>query len=318
MTLKSDIENIHQRQLEVSEGIKRNFALMQNILYKEYKWDSFSYLVQYNPERIRSSDAKTDKESISKRPCFLCKDNRPTEQLAYDYLGRYEFLVNPYPIFPFHMTIVSRKHERQLIEGHINHMLSIAKQLDGYFLLYNGERCGASAPDHFHFQLAEAKYLPILKEAQNLGNFSPLCSGSSYSIAISNYKAYKRSVILIKGKKIADVENSFSTAYKALMNLKKDDDNEPMFNLVSSLVDGQIYLFIILRAKHKPSHYFLSDDKKIITSPGTVDLAGVFIAPRLEDYKRLTKKTLINIIKEVSLQEVDFAKAVRAICKETR
>lgn len=316
MGLKSDIENIHRRQLEVSESVKRNFAIMQNILCKEYRWNSFSYSVQCNPERIRSSDAKTDKVSISKRPCFLCKTNRPTDQLTYNYLGKYEFLVNPYPIFPFHMTIVSAKHEYQLIEGHIADMLSITEQLDGYFLLYNGEKCGASAPDHFHFQLAEARYLSMLEETKDPRNFTPLYSNPHYTLEVSNYNNYKRCILLIKGKSATDVVNSFETIYKTLFRFKREDENEPMFNLVSSVVDGELYLFIILREKHKPSHYFLPDDKKIITSPGTVDLAGVFIAPRPEDYERLTKKTLEDIIKEVSLSEEKFVEAAKAIRHE--
>lgn len=120
--------------------------------------------VQYNPARIVSTAAKIDKAALKKRPCFLCDTNRPSCQTSMPVLGKFQLLVNPYPILPLHLTIPTRRHTAQRL-SHFSKMLdTITWNLPGMFVFYNGARCGASAPDHAHLQAGQRGLVPIERD----------------------------------------------------------------------------------------------------------------------------------------------------------
>lgn len=140
---------------------RTNYERLKNVVYRTIDFDGFQIRVQHNPDRIQSAVAKIDEQSIKARACFLCKENMPPEQLSFDYNQNLDIRVNPYPIFNRHYTVPAKHHSPQLIEGHFNEMLTIAQTYPEYTIFYNGPRSGASAPDHFHFQLAPRHLMPL-------------------------------------------------------------------------------------------------------------------------------------------------------------
>lgn len=120
-----------------------NYKRLSEALLREISVDGATVKLQCNPARSVSTDAKVDKESIAARKCFLCRANRPPEQMAIPAVdGRYELLVNPYPIFTPHFVIASVNHEPQCIEGHLPDMIRLADEMPGFTVLYNGPACG--------------------------------------------------------------------------------------------------------------------------------------------------------------------------------
>lgn len=138
----------------------RNFDALDGVEVRSIAMPGMDIKVQFNPARIVSSGAKVDARSLAERPCFLCGKNRPAEQRGIDWRG-YTVLVNPFPIFPRHLTIPAVGHTPQRIQGRVADMLALAAELPGYTVFYNGPRCGASAPDHMHFQAGNSDFLPI-------------------------------------------------------------------------------------------------------------------------------------------------------------
>ncbi len=134
---------------------KANYDALDSVELKSFVLEKGTTYVQFNPERYRSTAAKIDAKSIAERPCFLCEQNRPAEQHRFSLNENFELLVNPFPIFRHHYTIPSYAHQPQRIQGNVQSMLELAKQLKPLVVFYNGPFCGASAPDHFHFQAFE-------------------------------------------------------------------------------------------------------------------------------------------------------------------
>ena len=140
---------------------RNNYERLRNVIYRTIDFDEFQIRIQYNPDRIQSAVAKIDEQSIKARACFLCKENIPPEQASFDYNPTLDIRVNPYPIFDRHYTVPAKQHIPQLIKGHFQDMLAIAQTYPEYTIFYNGPRSGASAPDHFHFQLAARHIMPL-------------------------------------------------------------------------------------------------------------------------------------------------------------
>ena len=151
-TLNENVHHLLDRQLAAWETARRSYDALAGVRVKELDVRGVPYKVQFNPARIVSSGAKVDARSIKERRCFLCAANRPAEQEGIPFLGHYELLVNPFPIFPRHLTVPETGHVPQLIAHRFADMLELARELTDFTIFYNGPRCGASAPDHAHFQ----------------------------------------------------------------------------------------------------------------------------------------------------------------------
>jgi glycosyltransferase involved in cell wall biosynthesis len=259
---------------------------------------SYNVCLQFNPQRAISSGAAVDAESIKSRPCFLCKDNLPGEQKGILYRNQYLILCNPAPIFKNHFTIVTLEHKPQEITKSINWLLRLSADMSPTFaVFYNGPACGASAPDHLHFQaipvdalafLSELKELPVLKEIS--------------SVRYSTGKNYDRSVIILESKNANELTKQFLRLLKITQKILATND-EPLVNVICTGTGDCWRLFIFLRQKHRPDAYFAEGENAIFISPGAIDMAGVIITPRLNDYNRLTCNTIRDIYQEVSLPE---------------
>jgi hypothetical protein len=268
--------------------------------------DGYKVYLQYNPARAQNSGAAVDEESIRKRPCFLCQDNLPQEQKGILYKDQYLILCNPAPIFENHFTVVSLKHEHQDIASSIDWLLSVSADLPGYAVFYNGPTCGASAPDHLHFQAVPAKALPVLSDVQGLLPFE-----NKLSIKYGRLEGYNRSVVLLESKNANQLKLQFLCLLKTAQKIMKTD-GEPMVNVISDYSRWGWRLTVFLRRKHRPDAYFAKGDKRIFVSPGSVDMAGVVITPLLENYRSLEYNAIAEIYREVSLPE----SMMHAILKE--
>ena len=254
--------------------------------------------VQFNPARAVSSGAAIDKESIKSRPCFLCTDNLPPGQRGILYRDDYLILCNPAPIFDRHFTIVTLQHQPQEIASSLSRLLQLTADLSpDYAVFYNGPACGASAPDHLHFQASPIDGLPFLKTLKKSPQLKEISSVRFYQS-----KKIDRSVIILEAENSRVISEQFlrllETTHKMLST-----NGEPMINLFCTYAHASWRLTVFLRRKHRPEAYYAAGDRRFFVSPGAVDMAGVIITPLETDFNRLDCKNISDIYREVSLPE---------------
>ena len=277
-----------------------NYQQLDAVRVRTVSFPGYSISVQFNPGRITSSAAKVDAKSIETRPCFLCEKNRPAEQRGIKVEGDYIILINPFPIFRRHLTIVSGSHTPQRIAGNFGTMLSLARSLPEYVIFYNGPQCGASAPDHLHFQAGNRGFLPIEKDVTN----SNLCRKEAQTgeTELLLWNGYGRGIMTLRGSDSGALESAF-TRFLERFGLAQADRPEPMVNILASHDKGLWTVHVIPRRVHRPSCYFAEGDARILLSPASVDLGGVFITPRGEDFTKITADDIMTILDEVCLGE---------------
>lgn len=304
--MKEKVEQLIGKQLAEWEFARSNYDALSGVQTKELHVGGIVYKVQFNPARITSSGAKTDAQSIRARKCFLCAANRPTEQESIAYNNRYEILLNPYPIFPKHLTIPDRNHTEQRIEGRIKEMLALAQMLPDYTLFYNGPRCGASAPDHMHFQAGSRGFMPIETDWKERKGEKVVQQGGA---TLWRMDDAPRNALVIESACIDDAEGLFNAVCQNLPTPAAGE--EPMMNLLAMYEEERWILFLLLRRKHRPSCYTAEGDERLLCSPASVDLGGVLILPIAEDFEKITDEMAENIVSEVCLS----AEEVAQICK---
>lgn len=197
--------------------VAKNFADLARVEVRTFAFDGFSVRVQCNPARVVSSAAKVDAAAIAARPCFLCAHNRPSEQMAVA-CGDWEVLVNPFPIFPQHFTLAHKQHQPQEIVAHIADFLDFARRLPDFVVFYNGPRCGASAPDHLHFQAGTKAFLPLIGDYFRLKAAHARLvdtTGSAHTFALDGYL---RTVFCIEGKRDDALQVAFLKLYNTLLS----------------------------------------------------------------------------------------------------
>lgn len=286
---------------------------LETVEVKEFQFDGFSLKVQFNPGRIISTSAKVDPKSIKERKCFLCPQNLPPEQKGILYKDHYIVLCNPFPIFPEHFTIPGKEHKPQAIQGAFASMLEFSRDISKYYtVFYNGPKCGASAPDHFHFQAGDKNFMTIDHDYPQLKQKYSDTIYSNDNLKVIAIDDTLRKMIAFESAEIdvlADALEKFYVKYKALANTEE----EPMMNVLSLYENGAWRVIILLRQKHRPSHYFNEGDGQIMLSPASVDLGGVCITPLEKDFNKITKDILSEIFKEVFVTESRFEEIKKAI-----
>ncbi len=283
------------------------YESLDSVLVKSFEFDGFNLKVQFNPGRIISSSAKVDAKSIEGRECFLCYENLPPEQKGILYGQDFLILCNPFPIFPEHFTLPGINHFPQRIKDSFIKLLSFSKDLSGYYTaFYNGPKCGASAPDHLHFQAGNKFFMPIEEEYFNLktGYGEIILEGDELrAYGVDDGLRRFISIEGINEKQISKVFNKFYIIYETLMR----SNDEPMLNIISSFEKEKGWRVIIfLRQKHRSSHYFAEGDRNILLSPAAVDLGGVCITPLEKDFNKITKDNLIEIFHEITIGKEYF------------
>ena len=276
-----------EQQLAVWPAAKQAFDNLEQVQTRVLS--SSGLALQHNPARIISTTAKVAPAQTTVRPCFLCRENRPVEQLSFDAGDGFELLLNPYPILREHFCVVSSAHRPQKFQDCYEKMLKIAGQLEpGYMIFYNGPRSGASAPDHLHMQIGRSEGIPLLDK---LRENEPPAKDEPITIQPFGFP-----VIVIKGSDPARLWDYISgmTVY--------DGDYEPRMNVLSFNRDGQVITAIIPRSKHRPDCYY-AQEGRILVSPGGIDMFGMIITPRKEDFESLTERQVLDIYRQVTPQQ---------------
>ena len=289
----SSISRFFNRQMEKWADARHRFRDLKHV---ETHQLSDQLKVQWNPARIVSTGAKIDKKTLGDRPCFLCDKNRPKEQISKQIDERFLLLVNPFPILPVHFTIPARKHQPQSIYknyGEMHRFLSLHSEL---MVFYNGPKCGASAPDHLHFQAGTSGILPLQANWQRLSrNLTDIISlNDDEKIALIHDFVVPALVIISKSED--SDEALFQRLYKSMP--VRGDETEPMMNIIAWRKGDEYISVVIPREKHRPEAYFAEGDAQMMVSPGALDMSGLIITPREEDFRKLTEESATAILQE--------------------
>ena len=294
----SPLQRFFNRQLEKWEAARQRYHDLRASKTRELVVGSSSIQVQWNPARMVSTGAKMDKKTIAERPCFLCEQNRPKEQIKKDIDGQYELLVNPFPILPQHFTIPSLKHQPQRILNSYGEIHKLLEEYPEMMVFYNGPQCGASAPDHAHFQAGTCGVLPLQMSWKRLSsNLTKIVSINDHE-DISLIEDYHCTALLIRSRSQYGDEQLFRRLYDAMPEM----DPEPMMNIVAWRRDEDFLSVVFPRTKHRPDCYYAEGDEQYIISPGALDMAGLIITPRQEDFERLTPEKALGILDEITLK----------------
>lgn len=300
MDVTNDVARLFDRQLQEWKLAADNYAALSSVKVREYEVGDARIKLQFNPARIISSAAKVDAKSIKARRCFLCGDNRPAEQDGLPWGGEYMILVNPYPIFPRHLTVPNINHVPQRISGRMPDMMRLAEYLDGFVVFYNGPHCGASAPDHFHFQAGNKGFMTFDSDLECHGKKELVKTADGAEMYL--VEGLARRAFVINAVSVESGADMFECLYRALP--MKEGDEEPMLNILCWYTDGEWRIAVFPRVKHRPDCYFADGEANILITPASVDMGGVFIAPLEKDFEKVTADDIKNIFDEVCISEV--------------
>ena len=294
----SSISRFFNRQLEVWADARHRFRDLKHV---ETRQLSDQLKLQWNPARIVSTGAKIDKKTLGERPCFLCDKNRPKEQMSKQIDEKFHLLVNPFPILPVHFTIPARKHQPQLIYKNYGEMHRFISLHSDLMVFYNGPKCGASAPDHLHFQAGTNGILPLQTNWQRLSrNLTDVISLNDEE-KISVVRDFIVPAFVIISKSAESDEALFRRLYKAMP--QRGDETEPMMNIISWRKGEEFISVVIPREKHRPEAYFAEGDAQFVVSPGALDMSGLIITPREEDFRKLTEEKALSLLQECGVSE---------------
>jgi ATP adenylyltransferase/5',5'''-P-1,P-4-tetraphosphate phosphorylase II len=297
------------QQKSAWEQLAAGYRSLNTVEGKTFGFDGFDIKVQFNPGRITSSSARVDPKSIKERPCFLCAENLPADQRGIRYRDDYIILCNPFPIFPEHFTIPHVRHLPQRITGEVfSTMLEISRDLGKYYtVFYNGPRCGASAPDHLHFQAGTRGFMILENEISSLKEKYGQEILKRDNITITALDDTLRRYITVESTGKDLITNAFYRFYEAYASLTADDE-EPMMNILSlyNPDDTDWRVIIFPREKHRPSFYFAEGDENILLSPAAVDFGGVLITPLEKDFRKITRGVIVRMFEEVSFGKEKF------------
>lgn len=294
----SSISRFFNRQLEVWTDARHRFRDLKHVETRQF---SDQLKLQWNPARIVSTGAKIDKKTLGERPCFLCDKNRPKEQMSKQIDEKFHLLVNPFPILPVHFTIPARKHQPQLIYKNYGEMHRFISLHSDLMVFYNGPKCGASAPDHLHFQAGTNGILPLQTNWQRLSrNLTDIISLNDEE-KISVVRDFIVPAFVIISKSAESDEALFRRLYKAMP--QRGDETEPMMDIISWRKGEEFISVVIPREKHRPEAYFAEGDAQFVVSPGALDMSGLIITPREEDFRKLTEEKALSLLQECGVSE---------------
>ncbi|MDR1258053.1 MAG: DUF4922 domain-containing protein [Tannerellaceae bacterium] len=306
-----DARRLLVRQRISWSAAKSGYEALEKVAVKVLLVGDFTVKVQYNPARIVSSGAKTDAQSVRDRRCFLCPPNLAPEQEALPMGEDYLLLCNPFPIFAEHFTIASRHHVEQRIYARFADLLKASRQLSDFTLFYNGPQCGASAPDHLHFQAVTGSYMPIDNEI-------PLFKGEPFIEnvhgKISLLTGYMRNGFIIESATEEGCCFLFTHIYNVLPI--PEGDAEPRMNLFCRYTQaGGWIVALISRTAHRPRQYCTQGSGHILTAPGAADIGGVFITALEEDFEKITPALLCDIYSQIAFSDSDIRLLAERACE---
>lgn len=297
---KHNIRAFFTHQLDTWDEIRQRYEALKHVGLKQLGHRQ----LQYNPARMVSTGAQIDRQTIAQRACFLCEKNRPKEQLTIDLRNDFELMVNPFPVLPMHFTIVRKTHVPQTILENYTEIHRLLELFPELFVFYNGPMSGASAPDHMHFQAGIGQELPLKTVLRKLEKEQQVLikQGNGSSLSMFNSVSFK--AFVIKSKAQETEMTLFKQLYAAMP--VREGEKEPRMNIVAWRDGSEDVIVVLPRDNHRPACYFEEGDRRMVISPGALDMAGLIITPREEDFNRMSEDKLISILKEVSIKEKDM------------
>ena len=292
----SSISRFFNRQLEMWEDARHRFRDLKHV---EVHQLSDQLKVQFNPARIVSTGAKIDKHTLGERPCFLCERNRPKEQMTKQIDDHFQLLVNPFPILPVHFTIPATKHQPQSIYRHYGEMHRLLSLHSELMVFYNGPKCGASAPDHLHFQAGTSGVLPLQTNWQRLSRSLTDVISLNDDEKISVLRDFLVPAFVIISKSEDSDEELFHRLYRSMP--MRGDESEPMMNIIAWRKGDEFISVVIPREKHRPDAYFAEGEAQMMVSPGALDMAGLIITPREEDFNKINLDKATALLRECGI-----------------
>jgi len=308
--INPEIDKFIKDQLSVWHLASENYRDLKKVQTKSLTAGGMNVVLQYNPNRKISSEARLDQKSISERPCFLCPENRPKEQTHTGFNGRkgrkYRVTLNPYPIFPSHLVISSRSHTPQSIWHRYQDAIDFVKANPDTVCFYNGPKSGASAPDHMHFQACPSGLMPLQVKADSLLVAPAQSQELTYLTSIKeaelyHFNGFANGVFFLK----ALTPKSLAKLFYRLLDCApvKEGESEPRFNMLVWKCGREIRSAVVFREKHRSSHYLSGGEDCLHMSPGCADMSGVFVAPEASDFEKMDDRLLAELIKEVCISE---------------
>ncbi len=307
---QNELTRFINRQLELWDDARQHFRDLQRVETRELAVGNMSLSLQFNPARIVSTGASIDAKTLAERPCFLCDENRPEVQLSKDIDAKYHLLVNPFPILPVHFTIPSRVHQPQAIRESYGEMHRLLEKYPQLMVFYNGPKCGASAPDHLHFQAGTSGLLPLQMQWQRLSRDLVPVQMLNDNEGILLLTDYPAPALVIRSRSQENDERLFRHIYNAL---PANGDEEPMMNIVSWRTADDFFSVVFLRKKHRPDCYYATDSSQLLVSPGALDMAGLLIMPRRADFDTIDADRAVDILREVSLTDEETKAVVERL-----
>jgi hypothetical protein len=268
----AEVNRLFEEQLASWPALARGTQALQHARTKQVEVNGYAVFVRHLPHRIASTTAAVDRESLARRPCFLCGDNLPPEEKGLPFNDELTIYANPFPILARHLTIVHRDHRPQHIVGQLDNMVALAEALPDHLVIYNGPQCGASAPDHLHFQACAIGGVPIQDDVRRAEN-GVIPDYARRALVFHNMDELKRAIA--------------------------DGEPEPMLNLAMFRAAGMLSAVLFPRRKHRPSVFYSGE---FTVSPATIDLCGVVVTPVHSDFERITGEDIRRIYEEVTLE----------------
>lgn len=297
---KHNIKAFFTHQLDTWDEIRQRYEALKYVGLKQLGHRQ----LQYNPARMVSTGAQIDRQTIAQRACFLCEKNRPEEQLTIDLGDDFELMVNPFPVLPMHFTIVRKTHVPQTILENYTEIHRLLELFPELFVFYNGPMSGASAPDHMHFQAGIGQELPLMTVLRKLEKEQQVLIKQGNGSSLSMFNTVSFNAFVIKSKAQETEMALFKQLYAAMP--VREGEKEPRMNIVAWRDGSEDVIVVLPRDNHRPACYFEEGDRRMVISPGALDMAGLIITPREEDFNRMSEDKLISILKEVSIKEKDM------------
>jgi hypothetical protein len=283
-----EVEDLFKRQLRQWPQLAKGVEGLAQAKTRPVRIDWYDIYIRHIPHRKASTTAAIDRESIAKRPCFLCASNLPPEEEGVQFDENFTIYCNPFPIVDHHLTIAHKEHGAQRIANQFGSMLDIAARLPGYFVVYNGPECGASAPDHMHFQAGSRVLFPIEKDTAGLTG-----------LTVPNYA---RNVFLFRGLDRSALIDRMDRAIDLLADATGKRP-EPMVNIAVFHERDEWVIYLFPRGKHRPEVFHTSE---LTVSPASIDLCGIFVVPLAPDFERIAGDAISAIFREVTLPDDQF------------
>ena len=297
---KHNIKAFFTHQLDIWDEIRQRYEALKHVGLKQLGHRQ----LQYNPARMVSTGAQIDRQTIAQRACFLCEKNRPEEQLTIDLGDDFELMVNPFPVLPMHFTIVRKTHVPQTILENYTEIHRLLELFPELFVFYNGPMSGASVPDHMHLQAGIGQELPLMTVLRKLEKEQQVLIKQENGSSLSMFNSVSFKAFVIKSKAQETEMTLFKQLYDAMP--VREGEKEPRMNIVAWRDGSEDVIVVLPRDNHRPACYFEEGNRRMVISPGALDMAGLIITPREEDFNRMSEDKLISILKEVSIKEKDM------------